>query len=372
MEFRKLGRTNLEVSIIGLGTEYLNKQSRETVVATVQEAIEQGVNYLDIVFSFPEYLDNLGAALQGERERVFLAGHLGSTEKNGQYCKTRSPKKSELFFLDLLKRVRTEYVDILMLHNCDQQKAYDEIFKPKGLHDLAQRLKQEGKARFIGFSGHTIATGLQAVESGHIDVLMIPLHLATNAVPGKKDLLQACVANKVGVVAMKPYAGGKLLRKERTVRIAGYQMGGESLKVRKSSPITASQCLSYTLSQVGVSTVVPGCASPKQLTETLAYLTATEEEKDYSGILADFQQYVSGECVYCNHCLPCPSSIDIGQVNRLLDIAQQELTIALQEAYTALMAKASDCTQCGVCTTRCPFGVDVIAKMKQAVTLYGS
>ena len=102
MKFRDLGRTDLNVSIIGLGTEYLNGQQRETVISVVHKAIERGVNYIDMVFSFPEYLDNLGEALQGYRERVILAGHLGSTEKDGQYHNSRNVKKSEPFFLDLV------------------------------------------------------------------------------------------------------------------------------------------------------------------------------------------------------------------------------------------------------------------------------
>jgi aryl-alcohol dehydrogenase-like predicted oxidoreductase len=99
MEYRTLGRTGLDVGAIGLGTEYLNGQPREMVVSVVHEAIERGVNYIDIVFAFPEYLDNFGAALRAHRERVVLTGHLGSTVKDGQYCKTRSVRKSEKFFL---------------------------------------------------------------------------------------------------------------------------------------------------------------------------------------------------------------------------------------------------------------------------------
>jgi predicted aldo/keto reductase-like oxidoreductase len=86
--------------------------------------------------------------------------------------------------------------------------------------------------------------------------------------------------------------------------------------------------------------------------------------------VADFQQYVEGECVYCNHCLPCPEMIDIGQTIRLLEMAQQHLTVELQAGYEALPAKASDCVECGVCVERCPFGVDVTTKMRQAVALF--
>jgi len=370
MDYRILGRTGLNVSEIGLGTEYLVGQPRPAVVDVIRAAVDQGVNYIDLVFSFPDYLDNLSVALQGRREQVILTGHLGSTARNGQYAKSRSPKKSEPFFLDLLARLGTDYVDVLFLHNCDTQKDYDQLTKPAAQLELARRLQIEGKARFIGFSGHTVSTALQAIKSGVVDVLMFPINLAANAVPGKKELLQSCVSHNVGLVAMKPYAGGKLLNKQRTVRMARYQMGGQALELKKTTPITPVQCLAYVLSQVGVSTTVPGCASLEQLAATLAYGQATAEARDFSVLVADFAQYVVGECVYCNHCLPCPAQIDIGRTIRLLDMAQQPLSVALQAAYAALPAKASACEDCGVCTERCPFGVDVTGRMRQTVALF--
>lgn len=369
LQYRKLGETGLEVSAIGLGTEYLHGQPRETVISVVHGAMDRGVNYIDLLFPFPDYRDNFGAALSGRRERVVLAGHLGATVKDGQYCKTRSARKSEPFFLDLLSRLGTDYIDILMLHNFNTLNDYERVMKPGGSMELARRLQQEGKARFIGISAHSVEVATQAIESGLVDVLMFPINLAGNAIPGKNDLLKACVTHNVGLVAMKPFGGGKLLSRERTVRVARYQMGGEALKLKKSVPITPVQCLSYVLAQVGVSTTVPGCADLEQLAAALAYWEAAEEEKDFSAIVAEFQQYVAGECVYCNHCLPCPSAIDIGQTIRMLEMAQQHLTAELQAAYDALPAKASDCAQCGACTERCPFGVDVVWKMEQAVEL---
>jgi len=370
METRLLGRTGLGVGVVGLGTEYLNGKSRDQVVSAIGAALAHGVTYLDIVYAFPEYLANLVAALQGHREQVVLTGHLGSTVDKGQYCKTRSVRKSEPFFLNVLSGLGTDHVDVLFLHNCDTQKDYDQIVRPGGQLDLARRYQQEGKARFIGFSGHTVATALQAVESGHVDVLMFPINISGNAVPGKRELLSACVAHRVGVVAMKPFAGGKLLRKERTVRVGRYLSGGVAAKLRKSAPITVAQCLSYVLSQAGVATCVPGCADLEQVSAAVSYAEVTDQDKDFSAVLADFQQYVAGECVYCNHCLPCPSAIDIGGVFRLLDAAQQQMTARIRAAYSSLPASAADCIQCGVCTERCPFGVDVIPKMQQAASLF--
>ena len=367
MELRKLGRTGLDVSAIGLGTEHLSGQPRETVLSVIREAIGRGVNYFDLVFSFPEYLDNLCAAFRGYREQVLLTGHLGSTERNGQYFKTRSLKTCERFFLDFLSRLGTDHVDVLFLHNFNSVKDYDKVMKAGGLIDLACRLRQEGQARCIGISAHNTAVATKAVDSGQIDVVMFPINLLGNAMPGRKELLNLCARQGVGLVAMKPFGGGKLLQVRGTFRVPKYQTGGESFKIKITSEITPAQCLSYTLAQVGVSTTVPGVKNMAELAAALHTLEATEAERDFSSLVASFGRYTEGDCVYCNHCLPCPAVIDIGQINRLVDAAQWGISKELQMAYNAVPMKASACTECGACMERCPFGVDGIAKMRQAV-----
>ena len=370
MEYRKLGRTGLDVSVIGLGGDYLHGQPRETVVSVVHQALEHGVNYIDMPLAFPEYRDNFGAALRGLRERVLLTGHLGSTVKDGQYCKTRNATKSEEFFHDCLTRLETDHVDVLLLHNFNTVKDLDVVMKPKGLMDLARRLQQEGKARFIGISLHDIAVASRAIESEQIDVVMLPVNLIGNAMPGRKELLSLCARRGVGLVAMKPYGGGKLLQHKGTFRAARYQTGGESFKARVTPGITPVLCLSYVLAQVGVSMAVAGVKNNDELAAALHTVEASEAERDFCQIVADFGRYAEGDCVYCNHCLPCPAVIDIGQVSRLVDVAELPVAEELQAAYDALPVQASACTECGVCVERCPFGVDAVSKMRQAVELF--
>ena len=375
MQHRRLGRTGLEVSAIGLGTEYLIDRPREHVVGVVRQAIGQGVNYFDLFWAQPEFRDNMGAAFQGHRDSVFLTSHLGATHRDGQYEVTRDVEAGERFFLDYLERLGTDYVDVLFLHNCNPQEDYDALMRAGGLLDLARRFQREGVARFVGLSGHNVATALQAVESGCIDVLMFPVNLSTHTVPGNADLHQACVAHNVGLVAMKPYAGGNLLRGERVIDIEDFQMGrtqmmGAPTRFEKSATVTPVQCLSYVLSQPGVSTLVPGCKDLHELGQALAYWRATEDERDFSAVLPDFERYPAGQCVYCNHCLPCPAVIDVGRTVDLLDRARGGVTGELQAEYDALPVKASACVQCGDCVERCPFGVDVIAKLEGAVALF--
>ena len=352
MNTRTLGRTGLEVGLIGLGTEYLVGTDRENFVAVVGRAVDAGVNYIDVLFAFADYLDGMGAALQGRRDRVFITGHLGSAETDGQYRRSRDAAECERLFHDLLSRLHTDYVDVLFLQNCDEQDDYEQVMGPGGLLELAQRLRREGKARFVGFSGHQPPVSLEAVRSGSIDVLMHSINLQGDATPGRRDLFHECAGRGVGLVAMKPFAGGAL-----------FEPKGET-------PPTPVQCLHYSLSQPGVSTVVPGVKNVAELEAALAYPEATDEERDFSSILAGLHEVEQGTCVYCNHCLPCPVGINVGETIRAAVTAERGGLEAARSAYDALPTKASDCIECEDCVERCPFGVDVISKMQRAVQLF--
>ena len=372
MKYRKLGKTDLDVSIIGLGTEYLNRKSRKTVVSVVHEAIERGINYFDLIFAFPEYRDNFGASFKGYRDKIIITGHLGCAETNGQYRLSRDVKENEILFLDLLSRLHTDYVDILMIQMVNTVESYDRVMKPGGLMELARRFQREGKARFIGISGHKAPGVMRFIKNNHIDVLMFPINLAWDFMPDRKEVFQTCVSQNVGLVAMKPFAGGRLFQQENSI-----------------SPV---KCINYVLTQPGVSTTVPGVKNAKQLRAALHFLEASDEEKDFNTIITEFQQDLKGNCVYCNHCLPCPVGIDIGRIIQMVDKAMYNISSDLKGDYKTLRkkinfyypgrirtsrsqfkglsVKASECVECGVCIERCPFDVDVISKMKLAVKLF--
>jgi predicted aldo/keto reductase-like oxidoreductase len=367
VEYRRLGRTGPAVSVIGLGTEYLNHRSRNTVVSVVHEAVEHGVNYVDIVFAFAEYRDNLGAALQGIRDRVVIAGHICTAETDGHYRMSRDVRENETLFHDLLTRLHTDHVDVVFVQMVNSEQGYDAVTASGGVLELAQRLRQQGKARYVGMSGHRPAAALRAIRSGLVDVWMYPINLAWNLTPGRQEVQQACDQTGVGLVAMKPFGGGRLFQQE------------------EPRPLTATQALHYVLSQPGVCTTVPGVKNSKQLQAALHYVNAPDDERDYAPILAAFQEDLEGNCVYCNHCMPCAVGIDIGRTLERLDLAlvqeqaeRKRRREWLNRYYPGRIralplgvksAPATDCIECGECMERCPFGVDVVAKMKQAVEL---
>jgi predicted aldo/keto reductase-like oxidoreductase len=113
-----------------------------------------------------------------------------------------------------------------------------------------------------------------------------------------------------------------------------------------------------------------GCSTPKEVDAAVAYETATEDQKDYATVLANAPYHAySGQCTYCGHCAPCPAYIDIAMVNKLYDLAemQEEIPATVRAHYNGLSANASDCIRCRACEKRCPFGVSIVQRMKEAV-----
>ncbi len=353
MEYRKLGRTGLEVGVIGLGTEYLIEVPRETVVSTVRAAVEAGVNYFDVLFAYPHYRDNFGAAFEGLRDDILIAGHLGCAETNGQYRLSRDLAECEDLIEDELRRLRTDHLDVIFLSNCDHDDDYDLVMSDDGLLGLARRLVQQGKARYIAFSGHEVPVAMRAVQSGEVDIIMHTISLAAGASPDRAGLYGACSARDLGLIGMKPFAGGVLLQDGQ------------------HPPLTPVQCLSYVAAQPGVTCALPGVKNVDELRQTLHYLEATPEERDFSAALPAFQEEQEGVCVYCNHCLPCPSEIDVGRTLRVLATARERGSGATAGLLDELPVKPTECIQCGECMERCPFGVDVISQMEELVRMFG-
>ncbi len=382
MEYRKFGKTGILVGKIGMGLEHLLDKDEQTVIDTVRAAIDGGVTYMDChpghdYDERPELerytgYEMLGKALAGLRDRVTIS-YIASYNE-------RRPDVAPRCFEGYLRALGTDHTDVFILQFCDKIAEYREITGENGLLAYAQKVRAEGKARYIGISTHSMSVALEAIASGSFDMLMFPVNPAfdvlddektynedlignlwdkaylysaagkTGGLP-RKSVYHACEHYGVALVAMKPFAGG-------------FVFG-----VEKDAGFTPINLLSYALAQTGVAAVVPGCENPGQIREILTYDSASREARDFSGAIAKSRWSVKGNCLYCNHCLPCPAGIDVGMVNKLLNSLDgdgPEDRAAAHEKYALLAVKASACTRCGQCETRCPFTVPVIARMELA------
>ena len=117
-------------------------------------------------------------------------------------------------------------------------------------------------------------------------------------------------------------------------------------------------------------TVLPGVRDRKDLERVLGFLDAPAQERDYAVLGTFAPQDVSGVCVYCNHCQPCPAGLDVGLINKYYDLARAGDQLA-RGHYDKLEKKAGACIQCGHCDSRCPFRVQQGRRMQEIAAYFG-
>ena len=382
MKYRTLGKTNLVVSEIGLGGEWFNGLTPEESKKIIDTADENGINYIDIFMPQAPTRDNIGTALEGRRERFIIQGHLCTVYEDEQYMRTRDIEKTKASFKDLLARLRTDYIDVGMIHYVDSEDDFKTVFEGP-IYEYALELKEKGIIRHIGMSSHNPHIALKAVEKGYIDVLMFSINPAYDmeasdtdiydlmefkgmekghlvADEARQKLYSLCESSGVAITVMKPLGAGTLLD-------------------AKSSPfgvaMTVPQCIQYALDRNGVKVVIVGCHTVQEVLEAVKYYDLSNEERSYSHIFASGNSmHMTGRCMYCNHCQPCPAHIDIAAVTKFLDLALQQESVpeTVMEHYKSLSANADDCLMCGKCESNCPFGVNIRENMKKARSVFNA
>ncbi len=381
MEYRTLGRTGLRVSAIALGCEGFVGKTPLEVRDDFNYAESLGINFFDCYTSDPQLRSNFGEALRGRREKFIVQGHLCTTWEDEQYLRTRDPRKTKASFEDLLRRLGTDYVDIGMIHYVDAEDDFKEIFGGK-IIEYALELKRLGRIRSLGMSSHNPRVAAAAVETGLIDVIMFSInpcydmqpagenvddlwadesydHELCNIDPERAALYELCERRNVGIDVMKVYGGGDLLDDRNS------PFG------RAFTPV---QCIEYALTRPAVAAVMAGCKTREEMRTAAAWCTAAREEKDYAAVMQGMERFSwRGHCMYCGHCAPCPRGISVADVNKFLSLAamREEIPETVREHYKLLPHHASECIACGACEKRCPFGVSVVEKMKEAGLVFG-
>ena len=284
MEYRQLGKTSLKVSVIGIGAEYLKKVPTEEVMRIYSLALKEGVNYFDLVWSLPKITDGLKTVLEKESSKPVIAFHLCSCISNGQYKRSRNPAECEKYLRLLLDLLNMDSAPVLNIHYVPNMEVWREVNR-KGIVALAQKLKKEKLAEAISVSTHEPEVVKVAAESGLVDSIMHQVNAANHGYGARDEALKACLRLGVGVVAMKPFAGGELLKAGREVRIPAYKTGWKTLTMRVPPEATSAKLLNYTLSQPAVCTAVTGISSLKELNANLTYLNASDNEKDHSRLI---------------------------------------------------------------------------------------
>ncbi|HKR11486.1 MAG TPA: aldo/keto reductase [Pyrinomonadaceae bacterium] len=249
MPRRMLGRTGVEVSLIGLGGWHLGFKSidDDLAVRIIRTAIDNGIDFMDNCWDYNEGASEIrmGNALRdGYRDRVFLM-----TKIDGRTKQDAAKQLDES-----LKRLQTDHIDLVQHHEILRFEDPHRIFDDNGANAALIEARDAGKIRFIGFTGHKdprihLYMLEVANENGfQFDTVQMPLNVMDAHYRSfEKLVLPELVKQNIGVLAMKTLANGTIL---------------------ESKVVNAIECLQYAMN-LPSSVVITGCESMADLEQAL-------------------------------------------------------------------------------------------------------
>ncbi len=237
MLYRRLGRTNERVSVIGLGGYHIGRpKDEQESIRIIRTAIDRGITFMDNCWDYHNGGSEvrMGKALRdGYREKVFLMTKIDGRTKQAAARQTD----------ECLRRLQTDHIDLMQHHEIIRMEDPDRIFNEGGAHEAMLAAQEAGKIRYLGFTGHKdpiVHLRMLDIAARHgvqFDAAQMPLNLMDAHFRSfEKDVLPRLVREDIGVLGMKPLGGGLLLT---------------------SKTVTATECLQYALS-LPTSVVITG------------------------------------------------------------------------------------------------------------------
>lgn len=208
---RPLGSTGVDVSILCLGGAHIGSPPEAEGIQIIHQAIDAGIDFMDNAWEYNdgESERRMGKALaqDGYRDRAFLM------TKNCAHDRTAAT--SMLKLEESLSRLQTDHLDLWQIHEVTWPDDPDRIFAPGGAGEAMLKAKEQGKVRFIGFTGHkSPAIFKRMLDAGFPwDTLQMPVSVFDNHFNSfQHEILPMAEAQGIGVIGMKSLAGGHLLK----------------------------------------------------------------------------------------------------------------------------------------------------------------
>jgi len=383
MRYRKLGKTNVETSVLGFGAMRLPMVGAhgpmsgfdpnipiDEVEATkmFHFALEQGVNYFDTAYGYHGGKSEtfVGKTLRDYRSKVMIATKL-------PVWNLQKPEDVERIFSEQLQKLQTDYVDVYLVHGLGTQTW--EKAKALGVLEFMDKLVSSGRIRFAGFSFHDeLKVFKEIVDAYDWSVCQIQFNYYDQDYQAGREGLAYATARNIGVIAMEPLRGGKIVDKIPQ-EIQAIWDGAPS----KKSPV--EWAMRWVWNFDGVSTVLTGSSSLEQLKENARIVKDAaidsllpEEMAVFDKVREAYRKMLRIDCTGCGYCMKCPNGVNIPQnfstYNDAYLFHSIEQNAFFYNSFMTPGERASSCIDCMECIEKCPQKLNIPEELKKVRDLF--
>lgn len=322
-----LGRTGLEVCRLGFGGIPIQRVSEAEAVQTVAHAIELGADFIDTSRAYTTSERRIGLALKqvgGDKARRVIVA-------SKSHAKTADAARADLE--TSLRELDRDHIHLYQCHFVSNEAEYHTVISPGGALEALRRAQGEGLVGHVGITSHNLEILERAVDDGLFDTVMVCFSFLEPR--AREAVIPKAVAKDIGVIAMKPFSGGVI----EDVGLA----------------------LRYALSEPGV-LVLAGVEHPELFDEDWREFQQWRplDQADEDRIAQIRQEYDQVFCRRCDYCQPCTEEIPIQLVVNVRSLVKRMGKEVFEKGpFRATILKGNDCTECGECLPRCPYGLPI-------------
>ncbi|OOO65435.1 aldo/keto reductase [Clostridium tepidum] len=376
MLYRKFGKTDEEVSILGFGCMRLpilnndsSKIDEKKAIKQIRYAIDNGVNYIDTAYPYHEGASELivGKALKdGYRERVKLATKLPS-------WLIKNREDMDRYLDKQLKKLQTDHIDFYLLHALN--KADWEVLKNNRVFDFLDKAIKDGKIKYAGFSFHDELSLFKEITNAYNwSFCQIQYNfIDENYQAGIKGLKYASQKG-MAVVIMEPLRGGNLAR----------IVPEDIKKIWNKAPIKRSPAqwgFRFLWNYPEVTVVLSGMEKMDHIKENIkeanigyANSLTKKELELINEVKQIYLDRIKVDCTNCRYCMPCPFGVNIPKNFKYLNMSSLYKDIKGEKRkyliYLTKKEKASNCKKCGKCEEACPQNIKIRNMLEEVVKIF--
>lgn len=329
----KFGKSDLEVSELGFGGIPIIRLDIAAAVKVLRRAYDRGITFYDTANAYRNSEEKIGRAFKGMRNKIVIA------------TKTimRDGKSAVNHLENSLRMLRTDYIDLYQLHQVALEKDWDSIFARGGALKAILKAKKEGKIRFIGVTSHNLAMAIRLVKTDLFSSIQFPFNFIEDAANNK--LFAAAHKSGMGILAMKPFAGGVIDNAEIAFKF---------------------------LRQFPEVLPLPGFDSLSKVEQVVSFYKKPNivTKKDLQ-LMENYRRELGKRfCRRCEYCQPCPQGVMITPAMGYKIVASRMSPAVSVEFCRLAMESVKLCNKCGTCLKRCPYKLPIQEMLKANYDLY--